>query len=201
MQTPTLNPLFRRAARAVALLAALLIFTPSQEAHADLVTGLNAAFTVDAFIGAGSVVSLVGNAVDLARSRPQRGWIYSGFILGTANLAAGLITIFFGGDPIEYQGTNMCYDQASMTTNPCGPNTPQIQYGLGIAQTVLGAVNLGLAIRNSVIWHRHRVAEIEQKAPAAPAPSPLAHLQVAPLVSRGVAGLPVYGVTVNLAGF
>jgi hypothetical protein len=199
MQTLSQSSLSRRTPLLFALLFALVIGGSSRPARADLVTGLDAAFTVDTIIGVGSLVSIGGNAADLALRKPHRGWIYSGFILGTANLAAGLITIFFGGDPVQTQGTNMCLDKPSMTMNPCGPNTPEIQYGLGVAQTILGATNLALAIRNAVIWHRLRVAESQQAPP--PPPTALSSLRVAPMVHRDLAGAPLYGVTLSLAGF
>lgn len=199
MQTSKPSSLSRRAPLLFSLLVAFLIGGSSRPARADLVPGLEAAFTVDTIIGVGSLISLGGNAADLAMRKPHRGWIYSGFILGTANLAAGLITIFFGGDPIMTQGTNMCLDKPSMTMNPCGPNTPEIQYGLGIAQTALGAVTLGLAIRNAVIWHRLRVAAESQQAPPPP-PTALSSLRVAPMVNRDLAGAPLYGLTLSLAG-
>jgi hypothetical protein len=186
-----------------ALLFALCLFTlgSPRSAHAQaqgqLVTGLDAAFTIDALIGAGSVVSIVGNSVTLAKNKPQRGWMYSGFILGTANLAAGLITIFFGGDPVVYGNDMTCMDRPSGTTNPCGPKTPEIQYGLGIAQTILGAANLGLAIRSAVIWHRLREQEA---AAAAPPPSALSRLRITPTLGRDLGGAAQYGVAISLGG-
>jgi len=186
----------RRLIREIALLVALFACGYAGSARAELVTGLDAAFTLDALIGAGSLVSIGGNAADLARKRPTRGWMYSGFILGTANVAAGLITVFFGGDPIEREGDNMCLDKPSGTVNPCGPNTPEIQYGLGIAQTAIGVTNLALAIRSAVIWHRLRAAESQE------APPPLSSsLRVAPVVGRDLAGAPLYGVALSFAGF
>jgi hypothetical protein len=218
MTTPTTTKLPMPAARrrrgalvlTLATTAALLTAT-SRPARAELLTGLDAAFTMDALIIAGGLVAVGGNAVDLARGKPSRGFMYAGFILGTVNIAAGLVTVFFGGDPITKTGTNVCADSYKNDANmmplmySCGPPTPQIQYGLGVAQTLVGVADWALSIRNAVLWHRARLAEAGSLAPTPPPPpSPaqavLRSLRVAPLLSRDLSGQAMYGLTVGLRG-
>lgn len=130
---------------------------------------VGAALTVDAIIGTGSVVSIIGNSVDLARGKPQRGWMYSGFALGFMNAAMGPIIIVFGRGQIEALG-----------------------YGLGAAHLVLGLTNLGLAIGNGVRWHRQNNLDAP---PVAQRPQKLALTSFAPLVAPERQGGAVIGLT------
>ena len=158
-----------------AFLVALFGFAHRAEAQASTpkaeftVDNVGAALTVDAIIGTGSIVSIIGNSVDLARGKPQRGWMYSGFALGFMNAAMGPIIIVFGRDQIEALG-----------------------YGLGAAHLVLGLTNLGLAVGNGVRWHRMNNLE----APTEKVPPPAVALtNVAPLLTRDRQGGAVIGVT------
>lgn len=200
----------RRSRLAVAaLLIALAVSGHSLPARAELVNGLPAAFAVDGLIGAGSLVSIVGNSVDLARGKPSRGWMYSGFILGFMNTAIGalvtpIILLTSGPSPIEYGTANMCSDSSTVTaampnpqSYPCGPNRLDVAVGLSVAHSVLGITNLALSFRNAVIWNRQRSADIDAaaKAPA----SPLASLRVAPFVNRDLRSGMFYGVSLSLS--
>ncbi len=204
----------RRVALVAALLAGAFTFGHSRSARAELVTGLDAALTVDAVILTGSLISIGGNAADLAQKTPHRAWIYSGFILGVTNLAAGVITIGWGGDPIEKQGDNICTDPYRMVVNPadpttsvkatypCGPSTSAIRFGLGAAQTAIAITNLALAIWNAKRW----VAAQREKAPlledAKTAQRAVAKptFRAAPILGQDLAGAPLYGIAVGLTG-
>lgn len=206
--SPRLAPPRLRAALAALAVAVTLLFADARPARADLVNGLNVAFTVDALIGTGSLISIAGNAVDLARKKPTRGWMYSGFILGFMNTAIGVLVapiILAANDPpfaIEPGNESVCKDPPTGQTFPCGADRPQVAYGIAIGHTIVGVVNLALAIRSAVIWHRMRVVEGTTQSP----PGEIAHLKklkydVTPSVSRDLTGNPAYGVSFSLTGF
>lgn len=108
--------------------------------------GQAAAFAIEGVMMGGSLVSIVGNAVDLARGTPHKGWMWSGYILGFMNTVVSPILIIYGRDP-----------------------KPALGFGLGAAQGVLGVTNLALAIVNGVRWHRLRMAE-QATPPTEPIP-------------------------------
>lgn len=195
------------------VLAALLVTVgllcaQSRPARADLVPGLNVAFTVDALIGVGSLISIAGNAADLAHKKPTRGWMYSGFILGFMNTAIGVLVapiILATSNPpfaIEPGNQSVCNDKATGQDFPCGADRPQIAIGMAIGHTVVGLTNMALAIRNAVIWHRQRVAAgTTDTHPAEVASATKIRYNVAPVVSRDLAGSPMYGLSLSLSGF
>lgn len=205
------QPARRRGTRSMlaALLVTLgLLCAESRPARADLVPGLNVAFTVDALIGAGSLISIAGNAYELAHKRPTRGWMYSGFILGFMNTAIGVLVapiILATSDPpfaIEPGNQSICNDTATGQDFPCGADRPQIAIGMAIGHTVVGLTNLALAIRSAVIWHRQRVAAgTTGDLPAEVASAPKLRYNVTPTVSRDLTGNPAYGLSLSLTGF
>lgn len=108
--------------------------------------GQEAAFAIEGVMIGGSVISIVGNAVDLARGTPHKGWMWSGYILGFMNTVVSPILMIYGRDP-----------------------KPALGLGLGAAQGVVGVTNLTLAIVNGVRWHRMRMAE-QATPPSEPIP-------------------------------
>jgi hypothetical protein len=172
----------------VAGLLALLCVGYSRPARANLYTGLDAAFTMDALLGLGSLVAIGGNAVTLAQKKPVRGWMYAGFIFGAINLAMGPIIIVYGrGDiePVPSPTGGLMH----------GPDRPEIGFGLGLAHTALAVTSLALSIKNAVLWHRLRVEEA--KVPIEPVASrTFSNLRLAPLLSRDSQGGAVVGLVV-----
>ena len=184
----------RRAKSGLAgLLAGLLglaCLTDSRPARAELYTGLDAAFTMDALWGTGSLVALTGNAVTLIQGKPQRGWMYAGFIFGFVNLVMSPIIIVYGRADIER------VPSADGTHFDHGPNRPEIGFGMGAAHGVLGVTCLALSIRNAVLWHRQRVTE--SQAPTEPVASrTFTNLQLAPLIARDNQGGALLGLTLT----
>lgn len=161
----------------------------SRPARADLYTGLDAAFTLDAMLGVGSLVAIGGNAVTLAQKRPVRGWMYAGFIFGAINLAMGPIIIVYGqGDiePVPSPTGGLMH----------GENRPDIGFGLGLAHTALAVTSLALSIKNAFLWHQLRVEE--SKAVAEPVASrTFSSVQLAPLLSRDSHGGALVGLVVT----
>lgn len=104
----------------------------------EYLPGQEAAFALQGVFGACSVISSVGNALNIANKNAQRGWMYSGFICGFINTAASPIIMIYGRDPSSEFGL-----------------------GTGAAHGVLGITNLALAIYNGVLWHRARTAAQE----------------------------------------
>jgi len=172
----------------VAGLLALVLVGHSRPARADLYTGLDAAFTMDALLGLGSLVAIGGNAVTLAQKKPVRGWMYAGFIFGAINLAMGPIIIVYGrGDiePVPSPTGGLMH----------GADRPEIGFGLGLAHTALAVTSLALSIKNAVLWHRLRVEEA--KVPIEPTASrTFSNVQLAPLLSRDSQGGAVVGLVV-----
>lgn len=177
------------------LLAGLLglcCLADSRPARAELYTGLDAAFTLDALWGAGSLVAITGNAVTLIQGKPQRGWMYAGFIFGFVNLVMSPIIIVYGRGDIE----KVPSDGIPVPHFDHGPPRPEIGFGLGAAHGVLGITSLALSIRNAVLWHRARVAE--SKMVTEPVASrTFTNLQLAPLVSRDSQGGALVGLVVS----
>jgi hypothetical protein len=173
----------------VASLVLLLCVGTSRPARAELYTGLDAAFTMDALLGLGSVVAIAGNAVTLAQKKPQRGWMYAGFIFGAINLAMGPIIIVYGRGDIE-----PVVMPDGMRVH--GQDRPDIGYGLGLAHTALAVTSLALSIKNAVLWHRLRLEE--SKVNAEPVASrTFSNVQLAPLVSRDLQGGALVGLVVT----
>jgi hypothetical protein len=82
-----------------------------------------------------SLVSIGGNAANIAMQNPQRGWMYSGYICGFMNtLISPIMFIFF-------------HDAA-----------PAYSLSTAGVHGAVGITNLGLAIYNGVLWHRARTA-------------------------------------------
>ena len=191
MKSASASPRRRSRSAIAGLLAGLLALVcvgHSRPARADLYTGLDAAFAMDALMGTGALVAVAGNAITLAQKKPVRGWMYAGFIFGAINLAMGPIIIVYGRGDIE------------PVPNPAGglmhgPDRPEIGFGLGLAHTALAVTSLALSIKNAVVWHRMRVEE--SKAAAEPVASrTFSNLQLAPLVSRDSRGGALLGVVV-----
>lgn len=191
----------RRLSLAITLAVALFA-AAERPAMAQLAPGLDAAFTVDALIGAGSLVSIIGNSVDLGTKRPHRAWMYSGFILGSINTAIGvlvapIILATSGPQPVAYGNENMCVDDSVTPSQsfPCGPNRLDVALGLAAGHSVIGIVNLALAIRNAMLYRRLGLDWERQP------PSFWSHLRVAPMSGRDMTGAPLYGASVSLVGF
>ena len=209
MKTSFNTSIVRRFSIGLALAAALCVCSHSRPARAELVNGLTAAFTVDAIIGAGSLVSIVGNSVDLGTKRPHRAWMYSGFILGSINTAIGvlvapIILATSGAQPVAYGAEMSCSDKSTVTPTmpiaqeyPCGPSRLDVAVGMAAAHSIVGLTNLALAIRNAMLYRR---LGLTGERPPAPPPV-LSSLRVAPVVSRDMTGAPMYGAVVSLSGF
>ena len=179
---PPARPPRARRRRFALLLAALVVgalCTESRPAAAldNILPGQEAAFVIDGALGVGSVVSIVGNAVTLAQNRPQRSWMYSGFVLGWINTVIAPLLMVYGREP-----------------------DPNLGLGLGAAHMVIGVTNLALAIRNGVIWHRQRVAERNAILPPPAPPAPPA-VSIAPVIGRDGLGGSLYGVSLQLSRF
>ncbi len=169
-------------------LLALICVGHSRPARAELYTGLDAAFAMDALMGTGALVAIAGNAITLAQKKPVRGWMYAGFIFGAVNLAMGPIIVVYGRGDIEPV-------VMSDGTRVHGTDRPDIGFGLGLTHTALAVTSLALSIRNAVLWHRLRVDE--SKAAAEPVASrTFSNLQLAPLVSRDSRGGALVGLVV-----
>ena len=129
----------RRAALQAALFAVTVTglataSTPARAAVADQ-EGQPVGVAIQAALFACSTVSIIGNSVNIVQNRPQRGWLYSGYICGFTNALIGPITLIYFRDPEPAYG---------ITT--------------GAVHTALGLTNLGVAIYNGVLWHRARTA-------------------------------------------
>lgn len=196
LSVPKARPKVRTAQSGVAgLLAGFLAvctLCDSRPARAEIYTGLDAALTMDALWGTGSLVAITGNAVSLIQGKPRRGWMYAGFIFGFVNLVMSPIIIVYGRGDIEYVPSNNMpvphYDH--------GPARPEIGFGLGAAHGILGITSLALSIRSAVLWHRARVAE-SQTVPEPVASRTFTNLQLAPLVSRDSQGGALVGLTIS----
>lgn len=115
-----------------------LVLHPSPAAAREKPTGPDgpaAAFALVGALNTCSAVSIVGNGVTLGMKKPNRAWMYSGFICGFLNVVSGPIVLVYGRDP-----------------------SPTFGYAMGSTHFVLGAANLGVAIANAVLWHKQRVA-------------------------------------------
>lgn len=208
MKTSLHTSIVRRFSVGIALSVVLFVTGHSRPARAELVSGLQAAFTVDALIGGGSIVSIIGNSVDLARKKPHRAWMYSGFILGSINTAIGvlvapIILATSGAQPVAYGAENMCEDRSTKTATtdaqlyPCGPNRLDVALGMTVAHSVVGLTNIALAVRNAMLYRRLGLAGEGPQPP----PPVLSSLRVAPVISRDLTGAPMYGAVVSLSGF
>jgi hypothetical protein len=171
---------------ATAILAVGISMSASGRARADLIPGLEAAFSLDGVIGAGALTATLGNAVTLAQHRPARGWIYTGLISGALNLVAGLVTLGYGGGPIMRDGNHSCHDPDTMMDYPCGPPTPALRWGLGMSQTLLAIADLGVSIAAAVAWQRRRAAD-------RPAPTAKQLLLPRIIAGRDRSGASIYG--------
>lgn len=137
-QRPRRN-LLRTTTLVAGLAAAAGTLLSSRTADAfEYLPGQEAAFAIQGVFGACSVISSVGNALNIVNKNAQRGWMYSGFICGFINTAASPIIMIYGRDP-----------------------SPEFGLGAGAAHGVLGITNLALAIYNGVLWHRAQVAGTE----------------------------------------
>lgn len=137
----------------------------------QLKPGWEVAFAIDAAVGTGSLVSIAGNAVTLARGTPQKGWIVSGYTLGIINTVLCPMLAIYGTDP-----------------------SPTLGLSLGAVHGVIGVTNLTLAIINGV-----RYARLSPEARALAAARP--QLNVAPLASRDASGGTVLGAALSIARF
>ena len=156
------------------LLGALLLsamLCESRTARAEEITvlpGQQMAFILEGAMAAGSLTSIVGNAVTGVRKTPSRAWMYSGFICGFINTATSPIVMVYGTDPkVEYG------------------------IGMGLMHGVVGITNLGLAIWNAHMWHKARTTQTD--AP----PVPAAAVSLAPLVGRDRLGANVLGLSLS----
>lgn len=191
---PALRP--RRVQSGVAGLVAgalgLCCLGDSRPVRAELYTGLDAALTMDALWGTGSLVAITGNAVSLIQGKPRRGWMYAGFIFGFVNLVMSPIIIVYGRGDIEYVPS----DNMPVPHFDHGPPRPEIGFGLGAAHGVLGITSLALSIRSAVLWHRARVAE-SQTVTEPVASRTFTNLQLAPMISRDSRGGALVGLVVS----
>lgn len=179
---PGRTPQWATGAHLTGALLATGILCSGGAARAELYTGLNTAFTMNAILGTGALISVIGNGVTLAQNKPSRGWMYAGFVLGAINTVMSPIIIIYGrGDIGPVDGMH-------------GPERPDIGFGLGAAHGILGATSLALSIRNAVIWHRQRLTESPLAQPVTLRSTMLANLSVAPLATRDARGGSLYGV-------
>jgi hypothetical protein len=90
--------------KSIPLLLAVLLIIAARPARADCtedgsscdglaaaVYGAIAGLTIDAAVGVGGVITLVGGAVDVGTHRNSRGWRIANYVFGSLNLVHGLV--------------------------------------------------------------------------------------------------------------
>ena len=103
----------------------------------QLKPGWEVAFAIDAAVGTGSLVSIAGNAVTLARGTPQKGWIVSGYTLGIINTVLCPMLAIYGTDPSPTLGLSLGKDGKVSTVLW---DSPAFNAGIGSGMSV-AAVN------------------------------------------------------------
>jgi len=162
----------RRAAWVSLLVLALGLSRPG---HADPdTTGLGVlVYTLvvgGIVVTSGGVVPVIGNGVSIARhDRPGLGWITAGFTVGGIQAAAGV---------------------SMLATSPSSEDWGDMLLGFGIANAVLGALNIGLASWATVKRSRHREAETRST-----------RLALVPMLAPDSGGGVGYGLGVKVAGW
>ncbi|MCS6913987.1 MAG: hypothetical protein RMK29_02035 [Myxococcales bacterium] len=120
-----------------AVLAVVIPCLGQRDAAAlELRPGQEVGLAIDAAVAAGSIVSIVGNAVTLAQRTPQRGWILSSYFFGTLNMVIAPLLLVYGRDP-----------------------SPAFGLAMGTMHGVVGVVNFSLGVWGGVLWRRARRAE------------------------------------------
>lgn len=163
-----------------ALLLAALGAPGAARADLTLKPGQEVALTIDAAVGVGGLVSLLGNAVTLSRGQPDRqaaalgasrSWIISGYVLGTINTVLSPLLLVYGRDP-----------------------SPTLGLALGGVHGAIGITNLALAIANGVRYARLRPEErgLAQRRP---------RFMVAPLLAQDGRGGAALGAALSLSRF
>lgn len=95
----------------ILVLAAVVLAMPAS-AKASGQEAAGAVFNTAIFsaaIGAGGLVTLIGNSVNLARPTPNRSWPIAGYVLGSLNVIVGSLwfALFRGETPLWAVGGSM----------------------------------------------------------------------------------------------
>lgn len=161
----------------LALLALLGILHLARPAAAlETKPGQEVALGISSAFAAGSAVSIVGNSVYLAKGKPSRAWLITGYFFGTMNMVISPLLLVYGREPDAAFGL-----------------------GVGAMHGAIGIANFVLSVYGGVLWRRQAKAEEAAGQKTARLPSP--QLSLVPLAGRDSLGGSFAGVGLSVSRF